>query len=120
MLNNSLLGKRMLVLSALLAQITFAGVTHTSTTRNLRVPKGTYTQFRTIGEGTNDVNLQFNITHVAWSVQVESQFVKELNDSQSTKYPFNLFVFDDEIDYNCYVEGVALFNQGVNKTCYFT
>jgi len=71
----------MLVLCALFAQIIYAGVSHTSTTRNLRVPRGTYTQFRTIGEGTNDINLRFNVTHVSWSVQVESQFVKGAGDA---------------------------------------
>ena len=68
---------------------------------------GSFTQFRLAGEGLNDDNLRADITQTKQEIKVSG--VKS-----ASKYglmnddTFDVFVFDAETDYNCYVEASTL------------
>jgi len=109
-----------LILAAtLLAGTASAEVTHTSKATNLKIPKGSFTQFRLSGEGLNDDNLRADITQTMHSITVEgvpadSHYGKMYADS------FDVFIFTREEDYNCYIEASTIWVEHMQaKTCDF-
>jgi hypothetical protein len=73
----------------------------------LQIPKGTFTQFRLAGEGLNDDNLQADITQTQHEITVKGvQTASVFGLMNDTK--FDVFLFDSEKDYNCYIEASHL------------
>lgn len=56
----------------MLAAFANAEVQHTSITKNLRIPQGTFSHFRLVGSGTDDQNIDADITSVGYDMKVQS------------------------------------------------
>ena len=69
----------------------------------MQIPYGTFTQFRLAGEGVNDDNMMSDISSAGYSIRIEQTNV------DSDDIAFDLFLFNNTDDYNCYVEAVSLF-----------
>ena len=93
---------------ALLAGNTLAEITHVSQSKGLRIPRGSYTQFKLAGQGLNDDNLKADITQTRTEIHVKGTAVSSkfglLSDDT-----FDVFVFDNDEDYDCYIEASTLY-----------
>ena len=99
-------------------------VTHTSTTRNLRVsflcfeifqiPYGTFAHFRLVGSGTDDPNLDADITQVGYELAIKSLQHGSIHNQ------FDLYLFTDNKDYDCFVMGSQLWTDyNIKQSCDF-
>lgn len=94
-------------------------VTHTSTTKNLRIPYGTFAHFRLVGSGTDDPNLDADITSVGYDLAIKSLQHGTTN-GVAIYNPFDLYLFSSNNDYDCFVMGSVLWaDYNIKQTCDF-
>lgn len=110
----------------LFAAFSKAEVKHTSLTNNLRVskfakfnfiqiPRGSFAHFRLVGSGTDDQNIDADITSVGYQLNIQSIKYGSIHN----KFDIYLFAGNDA-DYNCFVMGAQLWTDyGVKQSCDF-
>ena len=67
---------------------------------------GSFTQFRLAGQGLSDDNLMADITNASYEIGIEAACDQT---QPCEENPFDLYLFDNEADYNCYVEAVNVY-----------
>ena len=73
----------------------------------IQIPSKGFTQFRLAGEGLNDDNLRADITKTEHEIEVKGvQASSKFGLLTATE--FDVFVFEQESDYNCYIEAMTL------------
>merc|ERR1712166_757823 len=80
-----------------------AAVEHIQNSKELTIPRGTYSQFRIIGEGLNDANLAGDITSVSYSMKLTAlkEHIAELRkDKTGAATPFDLYFLTEKDDYS--------------------
>ena len=112
------------ILAFCLSSANGAAVEHIQNSKELTIPRGTYSQFRIIGEGLNDANLAGDITSVSYSMKLTAlkEHIAELRkDKTGAATPFDLYFLTEKDDYACYIEKVTKFIEygGIAETCDF-
>ena len=98
-------------------------MTHSSSSKNLRIHRGQFSHFRLIGEGINDANLAADLSSTDFSLNIKSVNWGE-QFGTPTYNPFDLYIFNggDSANsaYECFVDkSNSYFRHGNLETCPF-
>lgn len=89
-------------------------IVHTSDANQLIVPMGHYSQFRLIGNGIQDDTVTEDMTSVSINVHITAA-----KDTSGYDYEFDLFLFDNQPDYECYLRALDFMENGEDIFCGF-
>lgn len=96
-----------------------AKITNVSSVKNLIVPYNHYSQFRISGSGLGDEAIDDDLAVVELSLKIQSDVMKNLKGFKS-QWTFDIMVFSNNLDYECYIEAVnLLLEENIKKACVF-
>ena len=84
-----------------LVALASAEIQHTSLTKNLQVPAGSFSHFMLVGTGIDDQNIDADITSVGYDLRIQTT-------DPSQTFDLYLFSGNNSADYDCYVMGAQL------------
>lgn len=98
-------------------------MTHTSTSKNIRIHEGQFSHFRLVGEGIDDANLAADLSAASFKLKITSVPYGS-QEAELTYNPFDLYMFhggeSGDAAYECFVDKANSYvKHGTLDTCPF-